>query len=277
MRPTLRGYWGPPSSGRGPGKLPGMSTRGVPEMTWTSLSLFAEQTGQQGKGRGRSQRRERCQKRSTECGVGGGSRCAHRPGQAGASGNRWAQGQGPALSQEGPGFLISPPHPGAPGTAVGSPGLRSSRARTPGLDTRCSARLARAAAPVQSQSDRGPWAPSPVQSAGGTVEKRLPGVARGRHDTHTCTRVGGHRTRKNTPRCKRTHGDRGGTCSCGCAGSPCPHSSPGHPHTLSGLRAPGPGMGFLMQQAFWKLLHSFSRHGPARLTGTPRLRGPGTH
>lgn len=71
---------------------------GVPKMTWTSLSLFAEQTGQRGKGRGRGRRQESCPKRDTVGGVGGGSMCARRPAQPspGLHGNRWARDQGPA-------------------------------------------------------------------------------------------------------------------------------------------------------------------------------------
>lgn len=160
--------------------------------------------------------------------------------------------------------------PAQAGTAVGSPGLLhgpssltvllgSSRAR-------CSAHLARAAALVQSQSDGVPWAPSPAQSAGGTADKHLPGIARGARDTHTRPLVS-----EDAGLGREHHGGRGHTGT----GVASAHTAaraglPAHvprPHTLSGLGAPGPGIGFLTQQAFWKL-HSFSRHGPARLTGT---------
>lgn len=61
--------------------------------------------------------------------------------------------------------------------------------------------------------------------------------------THTSTRVGGHGTRERAPRCKRTH-SRGGICSHSCsrghAGSPRPHSPPGHPRTLTPSLGLGP-------------------------------------
>lgn len=89
-----------------------------------------------------------------------------------------------------------------------------------------------------------PWAPSPVQCVGGTADKCLPGVMRGTHDTHTHPLVSVDTGLGRERHGARGHTARGGICSHSCsrgrAGSPRPHSPPGHPRTLTPSLGLGP-------------------------------------